>query len=96
MAKFLKLRVGSVTRVISAENVITTDHPTNTTTTITYNHAQAAFVVLTLTHTPETARSVEAAIIDAILTVQSGSRRPQVFAEVSLPTGITVSAIAFA
>jgi len=96
MAKFLKLQVGTVVRVISAENVITTDHPTNTTTTITYNHAQAGFDVLTLTHTSETVRSVEAAVNDAILTVQSGSRRPQVFAEVALPEGITVSAIAFA
>jgi hypothetical protein len=94
MAKFLKIKVGGVDRLFSAENVITTQRTGATTTVITYNHQQAGFDICTLTHSSDasTAKVVDA-INDAILLAHSNKSRPVVSTEVVLP--VAVSGVVF-
>jgi hypothetical protein len=95
MAKFLQITVGGTDTIFSAENVITTARTAATTTTITYNHAQSGFDVLTLTHASDATTSrVVNAINTALLQAHSGKRTPDVVYPVTLP--VAVSGAAFA
>lgn len=95
MAKFIEILVGTTYRRFSAENIITTERTAATTTTITYNHAQATFDVLTLTHTTDASTTK---VVDALNTtieqVHSPDARPDVVRRVNLP--VAVSGVAFA
>jgi hypothetical protein len=92
MAKFLQILVGSATRIYSAENIITTERTAATTTVITYNHAQAGFDILTLTHATDAATTK---VVDLINTgiAQAHKRKsdPDVFIKVTLPVAVSTA-----
>ena len=93
MAKFIQMTVGGATRTYTAENIITVERTTATTTVITYNHAQAGFDTLTLTHATDAAftypLNVAGVLTEAILDVHAGLRKPDVYATVTLPVAVS-------
>lgn len=92
MAKFLRIAVGGTVRTYTAENIITTERLTATTTAITFNHAQAAFDVLTLTHASDaTTPKVVAAVDNAIQLAHNNKSRPDVFITVALPVAVSTA-----
>lgn len=95
MAKFLKITVNSVIRTFTAENIITTERTAATTTVITFNHAQAGFDTLTLTHATDAAytypNNVVGILDTAILSVHAGERKPDVYTTVTLPVAVSTA-----
>jgi hypothetical protein len=102
MSKFLLIPVTGLDPVlVSAENVATVTRFSATKTYIKYPVTDSSgtnvFLTAQLTHTSETTSgSVREVLVDAILSVHSGSRRPEIFQSVVMPSGIAVSAIAYA
>jgi len=90
MAKFLRITVAGTVRTYTAENIITTERLTATTTAITFNHFPTGFKLLTLTHASDAATTKVVSIIDdAIQLAHNNKSRPDVFITVTLPVAVS-------
>jgi hypothetical protein len=97
MGKFLKIEASTTgTVLIGLDNIGLVAKASDTTVTITYASATASADILTITHTSNATFSTVQAIIDAIVEANKPHNAPNQFVVPTLPSGITISAVAIA
>lgn len=97
MSKFLKIEASTTgTVLIGLDNIGLVAKASDTTVTIAYTAASASTDVITITHTTNATFATVQSIIDAIIAINKPNAAPLQFITPTLPSGISISAVAIA
>ena len=97
MSKFLKIEASTTgTVLIGLDSIGLVAKASDTAVTITYTAGSASTDVVTITHTTNATTDTVNAIINAIIDVNKPASAPKQFITPTLPSGVTISAVAIA